>query len=119
MTLRTSEVAESCSNASSRSRASCTVSASRLAAKELRRRTIDALRRLGIALRPSVRGSAQRSEYQDVAARNELCTWIHVADDDDVADLLQRLSTAHRAAVVPGRDGVYGHDARAGDRGKL
>ena len=72
--------------------------------------------RAAVALGAGVRDAAQRAEDDDVAGGHELGTRIHVADHDQVAEVVQRLAAAQRPAVVEGRDADRDRTRRLRDR---
>src|SRR5579872_4995212 len=70
---------------------------------QLRRREFDRVDARGyIALRARMCDAAQRAENDDVAARNQFRAGVDVADDDDVADVRERLPAAQGTDVVQG-----------------
>ena len=84
---------------------------------QLRRRELDRDHaRAAVALRAGVRGAAQRADDDDVAAGDQFGARIEVADQHDVAHVVQRLAAAQRAAVVERRHAGRRVNRRRRDR---
>ncbi len=71
---------------------------------QLRRREVEGIdARRFVALRTGVRDAGEPPEDQDVAGRDQLGAGVDVADDDDVAGVVERLAAAQRRRVIERR----------------
>ncbi len=58
-----------------------------------------------VALRACVGDAAEAPEDEDVTGRDDFRSRVDVSDDDEIADVMERLPPAKRACMVEGRYG--------------